>query len=439
MKPKLIFVGDAAVQSGFANCTHAYLSAMLPAYDVTVLGLNYRGDPYDYPYPIYAALAGGDPFGVGRLVWTCDLVTRTRQEGQKRIEVPQAEWRKPDVIVIQNDPWNFPIYLEQLKRKDGTYEAEYADVPVVGVVAVDGKNCRGDGLIGLSLAIFWTQFGLDEARKGGYDGPAVVIPLGVDLNVYHPSDKVAARRRQGMSAALDDAFIVGNVNRNQPRKRFDLTIRYFAEWMHHGPLRDAYLYLHVAPTGDLGVDVPQLAAYYGVARRTILSMPPEFYGVTNEEMCNTYNCFDVQVNTGQGEGFGLTTLEGMACGVPQIVGDWSALGEWATAAVKVPCTATAINTVHPRLNTIGGVLDEKLFVAALDDLYRNKDARRASREAGLRLASEDRFRWDSVGEKFRLVVNHVLREHVRARREVMEVSLTEDEAADALLGREALA
>lgn len=403
---KLLFVGDAACQSGFANCTHNYLKAF-DDWDITVLGINYRGDPHDHPYPIYAAMAGGDGFGIGRLVWALDLISRTKQVGQQRVQVPQSEWSRPDLIIVQNDPWNFPYYLEQLKAKNDTYDAEYADIPVVGIVAVDAKNCRGEGLNGLSLAVFWTKFGLDEARKGGYTGPAVVIPLGVDLDVYRPDDKVAARRRLGL--ALDDAFIVGNVNRNQPRKRFDLAIRGFARWVHGGPLKNAYLYLHVAPTGDQGIDVRQLATYYGIARRVILASPPEFYGVSEQELCDAYNSFDVQINTGQGEGFGLTTLEGMACGVPQIVSDWSALGEWATAAIRVPCTATAINTVVARLNTIGGVLDEGLFVKALDEVYSNAELRARMRADGIALAASERYRWKTVGDGLRLVVNSMLR------------------------------
>ena len=378
---KLLWVGDACCPSGFARSTHETLDVLRYAFDVTVLGINYRGDPHDYPYPVYAAAPGGDAMGVARLVWMCDML-------------------KPDVIVLQNDPWNIPYYMQQLKRFP-----EHANIPVIASVAVDGLNCRGKGLNDLTLAVFWTEFGLREARDGGYTKPAVVIPLGVDLGVYHPMDRQEARER--LPEILRDKFIVGNVNRNQPRKRMDLTVRYFADWVKTYRIYDAYLYLHVAPTGDEGYGVKDLAAYYGVVDRLALMEPPPFYGLTEEHMAATFNAFDVQVSTTQGEGFGLTTLEGMACGVPQIVPKWAALEDWAAGAVRlVPCSSTCVGP--PYVNVIGGVADQQIFVTALDGLHRDAAARKALGQRALARAQEERFRWPNIGQAFLDAVEHAL-------------------------------
>lgn len=390
-RKKLLFVGDAACPSGFARATHAYVDALDYRadgggdYDVTVLGLNYRGDPHSYPYPIYAASAEGDSFGVGRLIWMCDFV-------------------KPDVIVIQNDPWNFPHYLRRLAQFP-----EYRNVPVVGVVAVDGKNCGGHFLSGLSLAVFWTKFALIEARRGGYTGPAVVVPLGVDTSVFHPVDRYEARQSIGLPKKCDDAFIVGNVNRNQPRKRLDLTLKYFSRWLLSGERKDAYLYLHVAPTGDTGVHIDSLAAYYGITDRVVVVEPPVWYGIGEQQMVMTYNCFDVQVSTSQGEGFGLTTFEGMACGVPQIVPDWAALGELCRGVAQlVQCPTTAIGMPYT-VNVIGGVADEDAFVAALDLVYGSKSMRFKMMNDGLVLTAQPKFDWGHIGNSVRLAIDVMMR------------------------------
>lgn len=383
MKPKLLWVGDAACPSGFSRATHEILAEAHLHYDVTVLGLNYNGDPHGYPYPIYSVYPGGDGFGIGRLAWMCDLV-------------------KPDLIVLQNDPWNIPAYIDRLRQ------AECGAVPVVGFLAVDGLNCNGGAFLkGLTHAIFWTEFGRNEAVQGGYTGPSSVIPLGVDLSTYHPVDKSEARKRYGLDV-WGDRFIVGNVNRNQPRKRWDLTIRYFAKWLEMHEDVDAGLFLHVAPTGDVGVRVKELAHYYGLLNRLATREPAVFYGVSEEEMRDTYNCFDVSVTTTQGEGFGLTTIEAMACGVPVIAPDWAALGDWAKpAAALVECTSTAIGT--PFLpNVIGGVADEAQFIAALDKVYRDETARRSMRDRGLALVNEERFRWANIGKRSVDVFNAVL-------------------------------
>ncbi len=408
-KRRVLWVGDAGVPSGFALSTHKILERWLDSFEPTCLGVNYRGDPHNYPYQIFAAEPGGDPLGIGRLIWMCDIV-------------------KPDIIVIQADVWYFSHYIAQLRRFP-----EYAKVPVIGIVAVDGKHCDGSQLKGLSLAIFWTKFGMEEARKGGYTGPAVVIPLGVDTTVYYPEDKREARIRRGFPESHLDAFIVGNVNRNQRRKRWDLTLEYFAEWVHSGVLKDAYLYLHTAPTGDQdGVDVVKMASYYGIASRIIRVEPPTFYGMNEAEMRDTYNSFDVQISTTQGEGFGLTTFEGMACQVPQIVPAWSALNELLSdgAGRLIPCTSTCLSGP----SVVGGVPDKRMFIRELDMLWRNKQARAEVAAAGYKRALEDRFRWANVGDGVRMVAELVIRGATeRAQREA-ENRMTETEAIETLLG-----
>jgi len=374
---KLLWIGDACCDSGFARATHYTLDTLRHRFDVAVLGLNYLGDPHAYPYQIYPAWPGKDMFGVGRLE---DVVPKVR----------------PDVIVIQNDPWNIPYYIEVLEH--------VPQIPVVGILAVDGKNCRGGkvngttakerGLNALSLAVFWTQFGLDEARAGGYEGPAAVVPLGVDRTIYKPRDQAFARKEVGLPLP-DDAFLVGNVNRNQPRKRLDLTLMYFGEWVSKFHRDDAYLFLHVAPTGEMAYEVNQLTQYLGLHGRVILSEPTAYKGLSELQLSHLYSCFDVGISTTQGEGWGLPALEMMACGVPQLLPDWSAYGEWARDAARlVPCTTVACT--FNSINVIGGLADRELFVQALEDLYSWPQVRQEMSSAGIALANDPRYAWPNI-------------------------------------------
>ncbi len=375
---KLLWIGDADVATGFARCTHHVLEVLRKDWDVHVLGLNYRGDPHSWPYPIYPCWSGGDMFGLGRVP---ELIEKLR----------------PGLIVVQNDPWNIPEYLMRVQG-----------IPVVATMPVDGKNCDAGKLNGLALAIFWTRFGLDEARLGGYERPAAVIPLGVDLDVYQPVDRRTARREVGLPTKLNDAFIVGNINRNQPRKRLDLTIEYFAEWVNSHEIDDAYLYLHVAPTADLGYEIHQLMQYYGFhgdRKRLIITQPEVGKGSLEDQLANVYSCFDAQITTTQGEGWGLTTMEGMACGVPQIVPDWAALGEWTEdAVIKVECDHRAVTPNGA--NVIGGIMNKEECISALQLLYTsrswsgNQSGWAQYRKLGLELVRRPEYRWNSIGERF---------------------------------------
>jgi glycosyltransferase involved in cell wall biosynthesis len=213
-------------------------------------------------------------------------------------------------------------------------------------------------------------------------------------------DRVEARRRVGLPAAMDKAFIVGNVNRNQQRKRLDLTIEYFAHWVKCFGVRNAYLLLHVAPTGDQdGYDCVQLAHYHGIRDRLIMHEPAARADIGDENVAAIHCAMDVGATTTQGEGWGFMTMEGMACGVPQVTPRWSALGEWCEdAAYLVDCASTV--TTAMTINSIGGVPDRDQFVNALDRLYRMEDLRRSYRERGLALVRRPKFRWPAVGGRF---------------------------------------
>ncbi len=383
----LLWLGDAVCPSGFAVATHNILETLRHHYNVTVIGMNYNGDPHSYPYPIYLAGVGGDGFGVNRIAQI-------------------AVKCQADVIVVQQDGWNIPAYVQQLQKFEET-----RDIPVVAAVAVDGKNFNGQWLRGVKLAIFWTQFALDEARAGGYRGPAQVITLGVDLDIYKPLDKMAVRKTHDPAlidvVGNENNFIIGCVGRNQPRKRWDLTIKYFAKWIEDENIQNAWLYMHAAPTGDVSVNVIDLSRYYNCLDRTVYIEPPVFVGLTEEQMCKTYNCFDVYISTTQGEGMGLPALEAMACGVPCLLPDWSAFGDWARyAADLVPCTTTRVD--FPYQNVIGGVADEGKFIEGLDQLYRDTTHRKIVAQRSLDLAREDKFRWQNIGEAYVRAIDDML-------------------------------
>jgi D-inositol-3-phosphate glycosyltransferase len=392
MKKKILFVGDSPeVPSGFGRATREILARLHSHFDVTVLGINHRGDPATVPYPVYTAAAGGDVLGIGRLIWMCGKV-------------------QPDAVVIQQDGWYFPYYFNALRQRTRNHEYEYpqfANLPVIGAVAVDGKHFDGKWIEDLTATVFWTQFAYDEAREGGFAGRAEIIPLGVDLGTFYRNNRDLSMERAQLTP-FKDKFVVGNVNRNQPRKRWDLTLRYFAKWVREYGVQDAYLFLHAAPTGDQSINVASLARYYGVHDRVIVYEPEVFYGKDDHQMCDLYNCFDVLISTTQGEGMGLPAMEAMACGVPCILPDWSAFGDWAKgAAAMVPCTSTAPQTFSPTVNVIGGIADEKAFVAALDALYRDKNHRELIGSLGYKRVSEDRFRWDVIGERWVSLLNSV--------------------------------
>jgi hypothetical protein len=302
-KAKLLWVGDICATTGFARVTHNLVLQLKDVFDVVVIGSNYHGDPHPYPFKIYPAT---------------NRYTTSSFFGEERIrEVVLIE--KPDIIFCINDSWIInDIYnrIHDLHQK-GLFK-------FVGYYPVDGINWYN--VLSLSAnhwdqVFVYTRFGCQEARKAGLNKEPVYLPHGVDTSVFYPQDKGKSRRKLGLP---EDKFIVFNGNRNQPRKRIDLTIRAFAQFAFDAP--NAILYLHMGAK-DIGWDVKSLFGKemhrYGLdpAKRIVLS-GQEHKGIQNapiDLLRDIYCCSDVGVNTCEGEGWGLVNFEHAACGVAQIV------------------------------------------------------------------------------------------------------------------------
>lgn len=381
-KPTILWVGDSpTVPTGFAACTRAVCNHLhAQGWQVHVLGINEFGDPHpDYPYPIYPCWhpyeGGRDALGATRLPYLIESI-------------------KPDVVVILSDPWQIPGYLDYINHyfelKDGKRPDDFPKL--VAWLAVDGLNqVTAPRLNDLTRVVVWTKFaarelvrcGLNTVSDGGRTLSPCVVPLGVDPFVFHPATQSRAREILFSSLNLPtdpSPFIVGYVGRNQPRKRLDLLLAYFAGWISSRNLTDAYLFLHVAPTKDMGADLQALAHYYHLDAvtgngRLIVSEQPTHKGTDTLDMPLVYSAMDVFLTTTQGEGWGLPLHEAMACGVPVIAPDWSGLGlddGWPTpgSMIRVPCTSTALTApINSQCHTIGGIPDKDATLRALDQVY----------------------------------------------------------------------
>jgi D-inositol-3-phosphate glycosyltransferase len=383
-KPRLLWVSDGVVHTGFARVAHSVLPHLMADFEVGMLAAHFNGDPHSYRYPIWPAFSPVEWFGFTRLP-----------------EV--AKTFKPDVVLVLNDSY----YVAKFAKLRTKLEAEWK---LVGYMPMDGPNLHpeiADALSELDAAIFYTRFGLETALAAGFHGKASIIPHGIDLDLFRVVPRETARRITGISP---DGFIVGNANRNQPRKRLDLTIAFFADWVDREKLpADVKLYLHCAAKDVHISDIAALAGYYGVRDRLILPDKALRWdkGVAEEHLSAVYSAMDVQISTSLGEGWGLTTMEGMACGVPQIVPEWSGLAEWARGAVEyVPCTEVEVFAGFE--NRIGGVPDREAFVGALSRLYQNAEQREDLSLAGLELVSRPEFEWANVARAFSGVLHTVL-------------------------------
>src|SRR5208337_1960958 len=108
----------------------------------------------------------------------------------------------------------------------------------------------------------------------------------------------------------------------------------------HARHPDTFLAVHSSPGGKPGMNLHGMACQLGIS--TAVGFPDSYsYDlglITEPMMAAWYNGIDVLSMTSYGEGFGLPLIEAMACGVPVITTDASAMTELCGAGYLVSGT-----------------------------------------------------------------------------------------------------
>jgi glycosyltransferase involved in cell wall biosynthesis len=418
---KVLMIGDAGCRTGFARVVKGVADRLhATGWEVVVRAINYQDDHgIEYPYEVLPMTYGDtDPTGAATLGYHIDDV-------------------KPDVLWALQDPWHIQGYSAEKPK----------ELPSVCYVPVDTPCIKWESGLALgswSQCASYTWFGAHELAASAQEAVDVlhehvgipkegqarwasvpiaarrvvdirldrlarlqniaawnVIPHGRTPGQFELRDKVAARKHFGID---EDAFVVGFVGGNQPRKRLDTAMRAFATAAVNDP--KALLVFHCWGGDDQGWDLAALARFYGIGDK-VLAVHWKWKELSDDDLCTLYNCFDVHLNTSGGEGWALTTSESAECAVAQIVPDWAATREiWRDHALGIQVTgwhhmAKYLNTAHCELSVDNAA---GLIKALKDPEYRTKMGTLA-RERVLQLPT-----WDDVGDGFAVLLDKAIKE-----------------------------
>lgn len=386
---KLFIIADACVDTGFSRVTHSLIDNLYKRWKIDILAINHYGDTH----PIQKL----DNVNV----WTPTAYQPGDVYGLSRVE-KLLKGIQPDVVLVINDPWIAAEYVQPFKDTPGK-KLLYTPIDALNIKSMYPEELNK----GFDHVIAYTNFGRQELTRAGLKVPTSVIPHGIDKKIFFPLNKSEVRKQAGLS---DDLYIVQVVDRNQVRKRVDLALYYFSEWVKRTNKPDNVRFYYHGAMIDEGWDLGQIAKYLGIDNRLILShqnLNPA-HGFPIEAMKMVYGIPDVKLSTCMGEGWGLTTMESMACGIPQAVPNYSALGEWCRDANGTPVVEyTDISPIpffNTRgLNTIGGVPDMESCISALEKLYQNKEYRDDLAARGYRLVTQPQFEWQNIAREFEKV------------------------------------
>jgi D-inositol-3-phosphate glycosyltransferase len=143
----------------------------------------------------------------------------------------------------------------------------------------------------------------------------VTVPPGVDLDLFSPGSRSAARRELGVR---DDAYLLLFVGRIQPLKAPDVLVRAAARMLELQPsLRDRLVVAVVGGPSGSGLAQPRhlqaLSERLGVADVVRFVDP-----VPQDRLPDWYRAADVTVVPSYSESFGLVAIESQACGTPVV-------------------------------------------------------------------------------------------------------------------------
>jgi glycosyltransferase involved in cell wall biosynthesis len=231
----------------------------------------------------------------------------------------------------------------------------------------------------LARAAGWTAFGQTVAQnlkdRPGYRGkPMRTIPLGVDLDVFHPDAEAGRRVLSELGWREPGAPVVGYLGRFVPEKGVEMLTRVLDRL----PTR-SWRALFVGG-GPLEGALQAWAARHPERARVIT-------GVTHDAVPAYLNAMDLLAAPSQTtprwkEQLGRMLLEAMASGVPIVASD----------SGEIPHVVADAGRIVPES-------DVAAWVAALGALLENSDLRRAGRERGLTRA-RDVYAWPRVARQY---------------------------------------
>ena len=400
---RVLWLSDGGVATGFARATHGLADRLVldHGHEVHILATNYRGDYYDTPCRLYVPT----------------LLDRNDFHGKSRI-VEMLGKVEPDVVVILKDPFEMAGLLFRNEQydpenmllryrplvtyqpRDGMFSPKTWDV--LRSIKIEGEDHP------VSRQVAMSKFG--QAQMPGSD----LVYHGVDTTIFRQAStkeplftseghRITNRREaKEVFGHNPDSFVVLRIDTNSPRKDYASTWKALVPVMRKHD--DIVAHFHCSGnTLSGGVSMPALwTRDLETASRFNLSARMDTYDNWDiRDLVVLMNAADLFVSTSQGEGFGLTIAEAMACGLPVIAQNVSAIPE------VVGPGGVLIEPGFP-VTAPGGqemwAADVPAFSEAIEDLYLNQSKRR---DLGYKAISHIRktFDWDVEAAKMNAIIS----------------------------------
>jgi glycosyltransferase involved in cell wall biosynthesis len=223
------------------------------------------------------------------------------------------DMEKPDAIWFMTDPrfftWLFAMSDEIRDRNIPLlYYHVWDNYPVPDFNKPFYNSCDFIGCISKLTHNIICELGMK--KNSAY------IPHAVNYDIFRQftNEEIQNLRKEKVDS-IKNKFIVFYNSRNARRKMTSDIIKQYKMFLDQVGQDEAFFLLHTDPKDPEGGDLEALCHMLKLTPKQIMfsnmRLPPE-------EMANLYNIADVTINMSNNEGFGLSSLESLACGTPVI-------------------------------------------------------------------------------------------------------------------------
>lgn len=422
-KLKVLMCSEASfLNSGFGTYTKELLSRLHKTNKYTIAefaSYGFVNDPRDtsIDWIYYAnAVRENDP---------------RHKEYSSKAENQFGRWRfekvlidfKPDVVIDIRDYWmSYYQGVSPLRKY-----FHWILMPTVD--SAPQQKDWIDTFLGADAVFTYSDWGgkvIMEQSSGHVNYINTASP-GVDLQTFCIKDKNSLKIKYGIDT---NSIILGSVMRNQKRKLIPELFNSFKTILDQNQKLDSnnsiYLYLHTSYP-DMGWDIPDLLMDTKIANRVLFSyvckncgalsvnrfvgpqkicknclqnschFPSVTAGVTQEQLSEVYNLFDLYIQYAICEGFGMPQVEAGACGVPIATVDYSAMID---IVDKLNAFSIPVQTKFKELETQAYRVypDNNTLIKYITDYINSPEPIRNKKRIEVRQLTEKYYDWDNTAK-----------------------------------------
>jgi glycosyltransferase involved in cell wall biosynthesis len=402
-KLKFLLVGTHAHQfTGYSKVTYGFLKLLAKQSFLSITHFGFQKHPNlppNYrPYPPTI-----------RVIDAADVERKAAPPGSPpqpgfgfNILPDVIRQEAPNVVLIYNDMAVVSRFLEEI-RKSGIPRSFKLWVYIDQVYTtqlqshLDILNRDADRVF--TFTPFWKKCLKDQ----NITRPIDVLGHGFEKDVFVNQDRLEIRKKLGLP---QDGFILMSLNRNQPRKRYDVLLMAFVELLVKYPTKPIFL-MCVCDKGEKG----GWWLFELFARELKLrGVPVERYGnrlmlsaqdmtFRDEDINMFYNLADIGISTADGEGWGLCNFEQMGVGIPQVVPDIGGFKEYCNKDNSVLIKPSYRLTIPTAQSPVGGeaeLCDPHAVCMGIEEYLLDSDKRKRHGEAAKKKVLE--YTWEKATE-----------------------------------------